>query len=349
MRLQSFIEKIWYSNNPLCWFLWPLSIPFYLIVQLKRQLYKRGIISVSEFNKPVILVGNINVGGTGKTPFIQALVGLLDHKGLKVGVVSRGYQAGIEKFPHLVNDHDTALSVGDEAFMQYSKLAIPCVIDPNRARAVRYLIEQTDVDIVISDDGLQHYKMARDVEIVLFDQERKFGNKLVLPFGPLREPISRLNSVDIVIQNGNEHNQYTEYTAELKATSVVNLRSRAELAIDDLDNLNNEKQLHAVAGIGNPQRFFRTLAEASTTSINSHSLSSGDEGSFTQHSFADHHSFTSQDFIDYEKELVIMTEKDAVKCFDFAKDSWYYLNVKMVFNQLLHDKLNQCIDNLLKK
>lgn len=352
MRLQNFIERIWYSNSPLCWLLWPISLPFYCLVQLKRQLYKRAVISTAAFSKPVILVGNINIGGTGKTPFIQALVGLLRSKGLKAGIVSRGYQAGRQQFPHLVNDDDNASSVGDEAFMQYSKLAVPCVIDPNRARAVRYLLEQTDVDIVISDDGLQHYKMARDVEIVLFDQARKFGNELVLPFGPLREPISRLNSVDLVVQNGIDENQYTEYKAELKVRGLVNVKTGAELTINETDKLLTEKELHAVAGIGNPNRFFKTVAEIAGQNNHRDIFLKSDKNcfekpSFVQHSFADHHSFTLQDFIDYENELIIMTEKDAVKCFEFAKDSWYYLNVSMVFNQPLHDKLCQTIDTLL--
>jgi len=333
------IEKVWYSQSRYIWLLWPFSFFFYLIVQTKRFLYKRNILSSQKFSVPVIVIGNITVGGTGKTPFIHQLIKHLNTKGYKVGIVSRGYKAECQVFPHQLSDEDDANLVGDEALMQYRslnhlcKIATPIVIDPNRSRAVTHLINNNDIDLVISDDGLQHYAMSRDSEIVLFDFKRSFGNKFILPFGPLREPVSRLKSVDLVVQNGSKETSYTDCHAQLVASEFIHLKTGESFPLDFFRKKN--KSVNATAAIGHPQRFFETLSE----------LVNIDD----TRSFIDHHSFIEKDFISYSDKLVVMTEKDAVKCMPFAKDNWYYLKVEMKYNKDLVSKLDSLISNLFPK
>lgn len=324
-----FIQSVWYTRSPLAWLLWPLSIPFLLIVMAKRAAYRLGWLSVHTFDKPLVVVGNLSVGGTGKTPFITSLVTFLVSKNMSVGLVSRGYKASIKSFPHQLSNEDTALTVGDESFMQYRKLNVPIVISPNRAQAVEYLLSNNQVDVVISDDGLQHYSMGRDVEVVLFDEIRQFGNQLILPFGPLREPVVRLNSVDYVIQNGGQETNYTKHKVELIEISLVNINSGEEKPLNYL----NEQEVVAVAGIGNPNRFFESLEKYVT--IKSKTV------------YPDHYVYKIDDFDRiHEDKLVVMTEKDAVKCEVFAKKNWFYLKVEMDIEDSLLSEVEKQIRNL---
>jgi len=327
------IEKIWYSQSQLKWLLWPLHLVFRFIVWFKRFLYQANILTSQKFSKPVIVVGNLSVGGTGKTPFISQLVKLLVTKGIKVGIVSRGYRATCRDFPHQVSANDDASTVGDEAYMQFEKLKnfqVPLVIDPERARGVNYLIEKNKIDCVISDDGLQHYNMSRDIEILIYDQQRQFGNQLVLPFGPLREPMSRLSSVDLLVQNGKGNDQFSRNFAKLKATKFINLKSRKEYSTDYFSN--QEKKVNAVAAIGNPKRFLTSLQ--SIVQVNSTKW------------LIDHYQFQPDDFDEFKDQVVVMTEKDAVKCYQFAKEHWYYLAVEMEFNKSLCEELDCLIKQL---
>jgi len=330
------IEKIWYSKSKLKWLLWPLHLFFYYMVWFKRFLYQSNIISNQKFSKPVIVVGNLSVGGTGKTPFISQLAKVCFNKGIKVGIVSRGYLAQTTQFPHQVSYDDDALSVGDEAYMQFKKLKafdVPLVIDPDRARGVNYLINNNQVDLVISDDGLQHYNMSRDIEILLFEQQRQFGNQLVLPFGPLREPMSRLTTVDLLVQNGSSNNQFSKSLAILTPTKFVNLKSGKEYSTDLFSK--QQKKTNAVAAIGNPKRFLdslRSVAEVGSTKF-----------------LIDHHQFQLDDFNEFKDQIVVMTEKDAVKCYPFAKENWYYLAVEMEFNQHLCEKLDFYITTAINR
>lgn len=284
-------------------------------------MYKFGLIRANSFKRPLIVVGNLSVGGTGKTPFISSLTRYLLNQNLSVGIVSRGYKATLTSFPHQVSNVDSAFGVGDEAFMLYQALRVPVVISPKRSDAVNYLLDNNQVDVVISDDGLQHYSMNREIEIVLFDGARQFGNKLILPFGPLREPISRLRSVDYVVQNGTQENKYTQHNAKIAEISLVNVSTKEEKPLDYL----SKEEVVAVAGIGNPNRFFASLENY--VAIKSKLV------------FPDHHAFELKDFDRiHEDKLVVMTEKDAVKCQKFAKKNWFYLRVEMrIENALLVD------------
>jgi tetraacyldisaccharide 4'-kinase len=320
------VERFWYSQSPLIWLFWPLHLPFLALVSLKRAFYQYGVLKAQSFDKPVLVVGNLSIGGTGKTPFIVELVEMLAEKGIRVGIVSRGYKSSLSIFPHQVAEKDTAELVGDEPYMLYKKLAVPVVISPKRTEAVALLIQNNNVDIVISDDGMQHYAMGRDIEVLLFDGTRQFGNQLILPFGPLREPFSRLKSVDLVVQNGDQRNSYRAQKTTVKALSLVHIETKQERELDYL----KQQEVVAIAGIGNPSRFFSSLEKI--VQIKSKTI------------YPDHHPFSINDFDNvHEDKIVVMTEKDAVKCQSFAKKNWYYLKVKMVFEPSLTSQLEKLI------
>jgi len=281
----------------------------------------------------VIVVGNITIGGTGKTPFINQLTKLLTAQKIKVGIVSRGYGSQINNYPHQLTNESNVHEVGDEAYMQFIdlKYCIPIVIDPDRSRAVNYMIKNNEVDLIISDDGLQHYKMSRQLEIILYDGQRQFGNQLILPVGPLREPMNRLKSVQYVIQNGSQLTSYTDSKLELTATHLVNIQTGEKHTTDYLKN----KPVNAVAAIGNPQRFYQTLEKYCQIK--------------QKISFPDHHQFQKNNFILIKDEIIVMTEKDAVKCHDFSLKHGYYLKVEMHFNNQLKDRLLHSIKSLIKE
>jgi tetraacyldisaccharide 4'-kinase len=335
MSLSTAIERFWYSSSKLVWIFWPVSLIFLLMVKIKRALYQLKLIKSNCFEKPVLVVGNITLGGTGKTPFINQLVRMLAENKIKAGIVSRGFHSNVNSYPYQVIADDTASQVGDEAFMQYadlnvrSGLNIPIVIDPDRSQAVDYLIKTNDIDLVISDDGMQHYKMGRDIEVLLFDGERRFGNQLILPFGPLREPISRLKTIDFVIQNGLNKNDISAYSVHLKSSKLVHLKTRKEISTNDF----SENKVSAIAGIGNPDRFFKSLEKICVVK--------------SKAALADHYDFTSEDFKQFNDDIVVMTEKDASKCYSFATDNWYYLKVEMNFGKKLTNRLLESIKKVV--
>ncbi|MDH5433945.1 MAG: tetraacyldisaccharide 4'-kinase [Gammaproteobacteria bacterium] len=337
------LEKFWYSKNPFVWLVWPFTLPFYLLTLIRRCCYQIGLFKVVQVDKPVVVVGNITAGGTGKTPFIGFLVKNLQSKGLKVAVVSRGYGGNYSEPVHLVSETDSVEKIGDEVFMQFNRLNVPMAVSKNRVLAVEVLIANYDIDLVISDDGLQHYPMGRCYEIALIDSHRAFGNRMMMPFGPLREPVSRLKSVDFVIENVNHLNSQKVAGNEFQVTSArMNLEVEGFfhlLSETPVTSANfSESRVVAVAGIGNPQRFFSTLQTCCK--------------SFEKCIFPDHHQFTEADFGYSEDTIVIMTEKDAVKCRSFAKSNWYYLRVKAEmpensFKKLYNHLSQQCLENLL--
>ena len=328
MSASTFIQSFWYRRSNWRWLLYPLSALLQLLVLLKRFLYRKGFLKVYEFSVPVVVVGNITVGGTGKTPFIAYLAEQLVKRKYRVGIVSRGYQSQLTEFPHLVSEEDSVTALCDEAFMQYANTSLPMAIGPDRAQAVKLLLSKFKLDLVISDDGLQHYRMGRDLEIVMVDAQRQFGNQLMLPFGPLREPLSRLDSVDFVVENSGSNLQRpvcAQMLTEIKG--LFQVCSNLPVALSNL----KENSVCAVAGIGNPQRFFDTLSQC--------------VANFERRIFPDHHQFVLSDFSGLDDDLVIMTEKDAVKCRTFARQNWYYLKIeaRLEDHQLsrLMDLINQ--------
>ena len=310
MKLSERLQHAWYHGHPALYLLWPLEILYRYVVKRKRARFISGRSETFRAPVPVVVVGNITVGGTGKTPLILWLIELCRAQGLQVGVVSRGYGARPPSFPWTVAASDSAEQAGDEPLLIVQRTGVPLVIAPERAQAVQQLLAEHSVDIILSDDGLQHYGLARDLELVLIDAARELGNQRCLPVGPLREPVERLQSVDAVLLNGAEHDSAQGFAMRLEPIELVHVRSGRR---ESLNYFPVGQKMHAVAGIGNPQRFFKTLEGLNWQPI--------------AHAFADHAQFSAED-LEFSDDLpVLMTEKDAVKCRAFAADNCWYLQV----------------------
>lgn len=323
--MSQWLINAWYQKNPWLNALRPLAWVFRGVVRVRRWLWQRRG-QRSQFAVPVIVVGNLTVGGSGKTPLVLALLEWLKAQGQQPGVVSRGYGGQGAEYPCLVDATSLASKVGDEPLLIARRSGCPVVVDPNRVRAVQTLLSNTDCTVVISDDGLQHYALHRDVEIVVVDGQRRFGNELCLPAGPLREPLSRLKQVDAVVVNGG---------APLPGEWLMQLQPSATLCrVAHSEHTQPVAALagqvvHAVAGIGNPERFFAQLRAAGCTVIT--------------HAFPDHHRYTAQDLAFADDYSVVMTEKDAVKCVGFAGDSVWYWPVTAVLPAEFWERLTQTI------
>ncbi|PVX40624.1 lipid-A-disaccharide kinase [Pasteurella langaaensis DSM 22999] len=300
--------NFWYSNSKIAYLLLPFSLLFWLISTIRRFLFQTGLLKSYKAPVPVIIVGNLSVGGNGKTPVVVWLVEQLQQRGLTCGVISRGYGSQSEHYPLLVNAETDPVIGGDEPVLIAKRTGVPVSISPNRQQAVELLLESHDCDVIISDDGLQHYKLQRDVEIVVMDAARELGNGFVLPAGPLRELPSRLKSVDLIITNGVE-NRYSDVVMQLVPHFAINLVTNEKRALADF------QQGVAIAGIGNPQRFFDMLQGL------------GIQLTQTQ-AFQDHQKFTAELFQTLpSNQPLFMTEKDAVKCGQFAQNNWWYVPV----------------------
>ncbi len=310
--LHQFINRHWYAKH-LTWFallLWPISFIFKIISEVRKRKLLRQVNGQAQVDIPVVVVGNISVGGVGKTPLVETMVRRLAQEGYRPGIVSRGYGGASENYPVDVTAKTFPAECGDEPYMLHQILDCPVVVSPNRVEAVTYLKERhPEVDIVISDDGLQHYKMFRDIEISVVDASRGLGNGLTLPAGPLREPASRLKSVDYVIASGGGIDFQKAFVMQIKAISFVALMTKENLALGAFMH----KKVHAVAGIGNPCRFYQMLRNLGCEVI--------------EHSFPDHHQYVQSDF-DFKEVLpIIMTSKDAVKCRGFMRETMHYLAI----------------------
>lgn len=300
------LNALWYGRHPLRWALYPLSLVYCLVVALRRGYLKR--FKQEQASVPVIVVGNLTVGGVGKTPLVVAIAQHFTARGVRVGLVSRGYGAKIKRFPREVCLDDTAVDVGDEPLLLAKKTQCPVVIAPNRMNAVNYLMKHHQVELIISDDGLQHYTMGRSIEIAVIDGKRGFGNGLCLPAGPLRERPGRLKHVDIVVVNGEDWPG--AYRFDLVPGAVTQLLTGHEAPQD----WHGKQAVAAVAGIGHPERFFDTLRSLGVN--------------YQPYVFSDHHPFVSDD-LNLPERVRVMTEKDAVKCRAFADDSMHVLPVQV--------------------
>jgi tetraacyldisaccharide 4'-kinase len=299
------LTDIWYKDLFIGSWLMPFGFLFADIVRFRKFLYRIKVLKTERLPVPVIIVGNITVGGTGKTPLIIALAKLLTDKGYKIGIISRGY--GGYEVPRFVSIDSDPKQVGDEALLIAKQTGCPIAVAPLRVEAGKLLLQHADCNLILSDDGLQHYALYRDIEIAVIDGERRFGNSYCLPAGPLREPITRLQSVDFIVVNG-ERTEDNEYEMHITGDTVVNLVTGEQ---KPLTAFASETKLHALAGIGNPDRFFKLLTKAGLT--------------FSAHSFPDHYAFEASD-INF-KETVLMTEKDAVKCTAFASQQHWFVPV----------------------
>lgn len=304
------LVNAWYQGHPALHLLRPLEWLYRAVVQRKRRRFVAGLSPSYRAPVPVIVVGNITVGGTGKTPLILYLIEHCRARGLRVGVVSRGYGAQPPSLPWRVTAAQSACEAGDEPLLLVQRSGVALMIDPDRARAVQALLSAEPLDLILCDDGLQHYRLARDLELVLIDAARGLGNRRCLPAGPLREPEERLQSVDALLLNGASSDSHEGFGFTLQPTALVNVASGERQALDFFPP---GQALHAVAGIGNPQRFFRTLEALNWQPI--------------AHAFADHATYSAAALAFSPSLPLLMTEKDAVKCRAFAQPDWWYLAV----------------------
>lgn len=313
MALTDRLLDAWYKGHPALALLRPLESLYRRVVDGKRARFLAGQGDIYKAPVPVIVVGNITVGGTGKTPLILWMIDYCRRRGLRVGVVSRGYGATPPSLPWRVSAGQSAAQAGDEPLLIVKRTGVPLMIDPDRSRAVRALLAQEPLDLILSDDGLQHYRLARDLELVLIDAARGLGNRRCLPAGPLREPVERLQSVDALLYNGAADDRDDGYAFQLQPSALVNLLSGERHPVDHFPQ---GQALHAVAGIGNPQRFFKTLEGLHWRPV--------------PHAFADHAVFSAEALAFTPALPIVMTEKDAVKCASFAAPDWWYLAVEAV-------------------
>lgn len=303
------IARIWSGQSPLWLLLLPLSWLYGLVSGLIRLSYKLGLKKAWRAPVPVVVVGNLTAGGNGKTPVVIWLVEQLQQQGIRVGVVSRGYGGKAETYPLLLDAQTTTAQAGDEPVLIFQRTGAPVAVSPVRSDAVKALLAAHPVQLIITDDGLQHYRLARDKEIVVVDGVRRFGNGWWLPAGPMRERASRLKSVDAIVTNGGEA-LAGEIPMRLQPGLAVNLLTGERRALTELHDV------VAMAGIGHPPRFFTTLKNSGLHPVKTVAL-------------ADHQALTLADIeaLTTPGQTLIMTEKDAVKCRAFAKTNWWYLPV----------------------
>jgi len=303
------IERIWSGRSALYLLLLPFSLLYGLISNLLRLSYRWGWRKAWRAPVPVVVVGNLTAGGNGKTPVVIWLVQALQQRGLRVGVVSRGYGGKADNYPLVLGPQTATAEAGDEPVLIYQRTGVQVAVAPVRRQAVEALVSGGQVDIIVTDDGLQHYALARDIEIVVIDGQRRFGNGWWLPAGPMRERSSRLNSVSAIITNGGTA-QPGELAMQLVPGMAVNLQSGEQRPVAELKNV------VAMAGIGHPPRFFNTLRQQGVTLEK-------------EVAFADHQNYSADALnalIDPGQTL-LMTEKDAVKARAFAAADWWYLPV----------------------
>ncbi len=313
MSFKKSLEYSWYNHNALSLLLRPLTWLYCAMMFVRRVAYATGLRKSYRLSVPVIVVGNLTVGGTGKTPLVVHIAHLLKRSGYSPGIISRGYGGKARSWPQQVRPDADPVMVGDEAILISRRSDCPMAVGPDRAKTASLLQQHSGCDIIISDDGLQHYALKRDVEIVVIDGMRRFGNGLCLPAGPLREPVSRKDKVDFVITNGTARRN--EYVMRYQGETLVNLNnSEKTWALSELAG----QSVHVVAGIGNPIRFFEQMRHKGLQVI--------------EHPFSDHHPFCAEDLIFDDDKPVLMTEKDAVKCQRYATENMWYLPIDIEMN-----------------
>ena len=322
---QGYLIDAWYNKSFWLYILAPFTFIFSSLVKARRNSYVKNPKKVWSSPKPIIVVGNISMGGTGKTPLVKFIASELVKRGFKPGLVSRGYGGKYSGTLEVTPDA-TYKQTGDEAQI-LAKLNVPFFIDKNRSRAAKKLQENHDVDVIISDDGLQHYAMGRDIEIAVIDGARRLGNGLAFPAGPLREPKSRLSEVDFIVNNGGP-TEGDEILMTLSPAKFIHLNSGKEYSVDKWPMHN---QVHAIAGVGNPNRFFDLL------------LRLGFE--FDKNPFPDHHKYNKRDLYYLDHLPILMTEKDAAKCKHFKNSKIWYLSIESKIESQFIDRLEEKLND----
>lgn len=327
MALIDTLESAWYGNRRAPWWTAPLAALYGGAVRLRGALYRHGWLHSVRLPVPVVVVGNLSVGGTGKTPLSIAVAAGLSERGYRPGVVSRGY-GGSRREPLLLGNAPDPAQVGDEPCLIRAS-GVPVAVGRDRPAAARLLLD-AGCDVLIADDGLQHYRLARDLEICVIDGVRRFGNRRLLPAGPLREPLARLRRVDLRVCNGGAA-EAGEYPMQLRDGEAVALDGGRTQALASFAG----QRVHAVAAIGNPRRFFDSLRAAGIEPV--------------EHAFADHHRFVPAE-LDFGDDLpLLMTDKDAVKCRPFARPHWWRVPVQAQLPDAFYAALGERLDGLRRE
>jgi len=339
--MEAWLTRVWYGGARGGWILLPLSALYAAVIAVRRWAYSSGLKKSYRVGKPVVIVGNLTVGGTGKTPLVVWLAQQLQSRGLKVAIVSRGYgsQGGLPR--EVSSTSANWREVGDEPVLIARRSACRVFVSADRVAAAREAVK-SGADIVVSDDGLQHLRLARDTEIVVIDGARGLGNGRQLPAGPLRESAHRLGAVDLAVINGNTvaadvatmtfSTDRGPLGMQLLATHVVPvraLRAGGDSGVESLDTFRG-RRVHAVAGIGNPERFFKMLRTREIDAI--------------EHAFPDHHPFAASELSFADDLPILMTEKDAVRCESFANDRMKFIPVSAELSESDARRLLETID-----
>jgi tetraacyldisaccharide 4'-kinase len=324
-------NALWYGDNPLRWLLWPLALLFRGLVAVRRLAYRRRWLPSVDVGVPVVVIGNLTVGGTGKTPLAIWLATNLRERGYRVGIVCSGYGGRAQHWPQSVTGSSAVSGVGDEAKLLARRAGCPVVAGPDRVAAARLLLRPGPLDVIVADDGLQHYRLRRAIEIAVVDGIRGLGNGLCLPAGPLREPAARLGEVDAVVVNSGDFGHVGMLRASLKIVRVYELTSGTERRLADFAG----RQVHALAAIGNPDRFFDALAE--------------ERLQVEPHPFPDHAELGPADFSFADDWPVLITEKDAVKCERLGRNNVWCVVTELEFAEGHGERLLRSLDLSLER
>lgn len=336
-RVSGFIERRWYGRPGLLYVLLPLEYLFVALARVRRWRQQRRAYRSS---LPLIIVGNISVGGTGKTPLLIALSEHLQAQGYRPAIISRAYKSQAERSssPLRVTAQHSYREVGDEPLEIYLRTRLPVVVGAERVALVKHIETETDCNVILADDGLQHYRLARDIEIVVIDALRGWGNGHCLPVGPLREPPARAAQATACVLNGNSSSDALSalpgqrgYGARVVVAGLINLLTQRALAVSLIGQLGS---LVAVAGMGNPEKFFNTLSEFNVN--------------FTRKVFPDHGAITQRDLAEFGDQQIIMSGKDAVKCREFAQANYWVLEVDLLPEPSLLQDLSRALKTVEK-
>jgi len=323
------LQALWYGKSLLPIALLPFSLLYCTLMRIRRLAYRVGLLRRTSLDSRVIVVGNLVVGGTGKSPLVIAIAKRAQQAGLRVGILARGYLGRADHWPQRVTGTSDPGEVGDEAVLLARKTGALVFAGPDRVAAGRALLQASPSDLLICDDGLQHYALQADTEIALVDAARGQGNGYCLPAGPLREPVSRLRSVDAVVTLGGGTDwSYSMHLVPGAARSVADQSNGRSL-----DSFRGSA-VHAVAGIGNPESFFAVLRTAGLI--------------IQAHPYADHHPFSQADLEFGDSNPVLMTEKDALKCERFAQHNWWFVPIEAQPNARLEEWLAKLLNQEAK-
>lgn len=324
--MDNFFYWLWYRDKFLHLFLYPFNLIPLLIVKTKKFLYSSGFLKVSKINAKVIVIGNLTLGGTGKTPIVIDLAERLTLAGKKVGIISRGYKGVREVDPLLVDGSASVESCGDEALMMKETLHLPVVVGVKRVEAANLLLKHYDVDVILSDDGLQHFQLGRDHEIIVSSDSLSNRNRLMVPFGPYRSSIHDHLSADLYFNKGGGTGAAIGFT--LEPSLLFSLSDGCSVDFSVFDN-----NFHAVTAIADPDHFFKTITKY--------------RSDFYRHKFPDHHYFSIQELTFDDGLPIIMTKKDAVKCKNYTHLPIYYVDAKVKYEGAGEEIINTYIESML--